>query len=55
LYDDQKKRLTKFALRKGLIRKEMFLAEQNRERRKNELEKEKREQAPALQTWLSTR
>jgi len=53
LYEYQKKGLTEFAFRKCVILNKMFLAEQHRLTRKKALKKEKREQAPALQTQLS--
>jgi hypothetical protein len=54
LYEYQKKGLTEFAFRKSVILNEMSLAEQHGLTGKEALKKEKREQAPALQTQLST-
>jgi hypothetical protein len=54
LYEYQKKGLTELAFRKWVILNEMFLAKQRGLTRKKALKKEKREQAPALQTQLPT-
>jgi hypothetical protein len=47
-YEYQKKGVPKFAICKCMIQKEMFLAEQEWVATGNGIEKEKREQAPAL-------
>jgi hypothetical protein len=54
LHEYQKKGLTEFAFRKCLILNEMFLAKRHGITQKKALKKEKREQAPARETQLST-
>jgi hypothetical protein len=54
LYEYQKKGLTKFAFRKRLILNGMSSSEQKGSCRKTPRKEEKREQAPALHTQLST-
>jgi hypothetical protein len=55
LQEYQNKAFTKFAFHKCLILKEMFFVEQAGYEPKSQPKKKKREQAPALQTELSTR
>jgi hypothetical protein len=49
MHEYQKKGLRKFAFRKCLILSNMFLVDQTRQAEKMPSEKEKREQAPAVQ------